>query len=619
MQLIRFKAFYSHQQQNNFLKFKFIICRGVAYIYNDRLILPVILQQNSPLQSPSDDIEKIEFTLQDDRLLTAENINGLPLFFSRIHGIVSVSPSDFEPDFLNNSMNLSTANLSAIGQDVVMSPQPIMMETSNVLSPNTTNAGNLTMYGLDPEEIRENNRDIASQYKAAFIYHLKRNSAMCQTILNELFGKGEGGRAIDGDLDKTTLKIAKDLAEDLPASDPRWEAELMNRSGSIALGSSTSMQIVQQLREKNFCMIKFCEFLHAVGLWSKLTAINEKGKVKSTACLLSDLNEKIVAAITIKCLHQAHVRIMDEAIGMILNDENIRATGNLTNQDIFYTKITKVQDLFKKFTEIIDTLVQQEVPNHQIQNAIIEVNTIVLQVLQEIMKFREKNAGLYKAYNTEDFEYEYLPWTAASDEGGLRDALLQLIQLTLQHGIKLNGETEYRFKHYQQMTDLIDFVLDGRRNYLTSIRNNQEKLSILHHQYESQRFDLIYPLVEDEQYEMAAKLAEKYLDFQTLVIICDKTGNQQRLDEYMERFKTQNFSQFAISWHMKQNRQGDLFERFRNNQAELAKFLNNHPSLAWVQLIFNGEMTKAAAVLMELAMSEIELVARKKVHFLHFL
>lgn len=346
-------------------------------------------------------------------------------------------------------------------------------------------------------------------------------------------------------------------------------------------------------------------------------ALTEKGNVRSTSFLLSDVNEKIVAAIALKCQHQAHARVIDEAIEMMLNDSNNLANGNLTNQDVFYTKITKIQEIFKKFAEIIDGNVQQELPNHQVQNSIIEVNTIVLQTLQEVMKFREKNIGLYKPLNPELFEY--LPWTAASDAGGLRDAILQLIQLTLRHGIRLNGESEYRIKHYQQMTELIDFVLDGRRNYLASIRSNQEKLNVLQHQYESQRFDLIYPLVEDEQYELAAKLAEKYFDFQTLVIICDRTENQSRLDEYIERFKELNFSQFAISWHMKQNKQGDLFERFRNNQLELAKFLNNHPSLAWIQLLFNGEMGKASNVLYELAQNEVELVARKRVSFIVFL
>lgn len=608
LQLIRYKAFFSHQQPNTFVNFKFIICRGMAYLYSERLIIPIVIQSNTPLLAPSDDVEKIEFHTQDDRLIAAENVGNLPLFFSRLHGVVCLTPSDFEPEFMNSSVNVSMSNVSVMSE--ILSPlAPSPSEISNILSPNTTNAGNLTLYELDPEEIRERNKDSVSQLKAAFIYHLKRNSAMCHTILNEMFK--DGSRQADSKLDKIVMTIAKDLAEDIPAADPRWESESINRNSAVSLGSSTSMQILQQLREKNFCMIKFVEFLHGTGLWSRLMALTEKGNIRSTSFLLSDLNEKIVAAIALKCLHQAHARITDEAIEMVLNENNISANGNLTNQDVFYTKVTKVQEVFRKFAEIIEGFVQQEAPNHQIQNAIVEVNTIVLQTLQEIMKFREKNVGLYKPLDQEMFEY--LPWTAASDAGGMRDTLLQLIQLTLRHGIRLNGEAEYRFKHYQQMTELIDFVLDGRRNYLASIRNNLEKLNVLQHQYESQRFDLIYPLVEDEQYEQAAKLAEKYFDFQTLVIICDRTENQQRLDEYIERFKELNFSQFAISWHMKQNKQGDLFERFRNNQVELAKFLNNHPSLAWIQLLFNGEMGKAASVLLELAQNEVELVARKRV------
>ncbi|CRL07223.1 CLUMA_CG020204, isoform A [Clunio marinus] len=608
-QLLRFKTFFSHQQTNLFSNFKFIIVRGIAYIYSERMILPVIIQSNQPLQPPSDDVEKIEFHTHDDRLIAAENIGGLPLFFSKLHGVVCVTPSDFEPELLNSSVNVSMTNVSIMSE--VFSPKASLItdETSNLLSPSTTNIGNLTMYELDPEDICERNKDAVSQFKAAFIYHLKRNSAMCHSIINEMF-KDESPK-IDSKLDEIVVTIAKDLAEDLPAADPRWESEAFNRNSSAPLGSSSSMQILQQLREKNFCMIKFVEFLHGTGLWSRLMALSEKGNVRSTVFLLSDINERIVAAISFKCQQQAHARITDEAIEMVLNENRLEAHGNLTNQDVFFTKITKIQEIFKKFNEIIEKLVQQEdIPNNHIQNSIIEVNKMVLQTLQEIIKFREKHIGLYKPVNNELFEY--LPWTAASDEEGLRDSILQLIQLTLQHGIRLNGETEYKFKHYQQMTELIDFVLDGRRNYLASIRNNQEKLNVLQHQYESQRFDLIYPLVEDEQYELAAKLAEKYYDFQTLVIICDRTENQQRLDEYIERFKQLNFSQFAINWHMKQNKQGDLFERFRNNQVELAKFLNNHPSLAWIQLIFNGEMNKSSNVLADLGLNETELVARKK-------
>lgn len=111
---------------------------------------------------------------------------------------------------------------------------------------------------------------------------------------------------------------------------------------------------------------------------------------------------------------------------------------------------------------------------------------------------------------------------------------------------------------------------------------------------------------------MAIKLAEKYLDFQTLVLICDRTSNQTRLDEYIERFKEHDFSQFAINWHLQQNKRGDLFERFKRNQSDLSRFLGDHPSLAWVQAVFNGNLLKAAHTLTSLAQNETELVARKK-------
>lgn len=111
---------------------------------------------------------------------------------------------------------------------------------------------------------------------------------------------------------------------------------------------------------------------------------------------------------------------------------------------------------------------------------------------------------------------------------------------------------------------------------------------------------------------MAAKLAEKYLDFKTLVIICDQTKNQARLDEYIERYRDQDFSQFAINWHLQQNKRGDLFERFKRNQNELARFLGDHPSLAWVQNVFNGDLSRAARILLNLAENEIESITRKK-------
>lgn len=233
--------------------------------------------------------------------------------------------------------------------------------------------------------------------------------------------------------------------------------------------------------------------------------------------------------------------------------------------------------------------------------------------MNEVLQYRENKRELYSLPSSKINSYEYLPWTTSSGRNGLRDSLLNLINITLKNGARSTGEPEIKQKLYQQMMDLIDFVLDGRKNYLESIKDN-EKYSVLVQQYECQRRDLIYPLVEDEQYELAAKLAEKYLDFQILIIICDRTENQDRLNNYIEKYHHYDFSQFAINWHLRQNKQGELFERFKNNQAALTKFLGDHPSLAWIQLIFNGEMSQASKILYRLAQDEVEFIARKKVN-----
>lgn len=227
-------------------------------------------------------------------------------------------------------------------------------------------------------------------------------------------------------------------------------------------------------------------------------------------------------------------------------------------------------------------------------------------------RFRESKGSLYEtAGGGSRAKYEYLPWTAMSGKNGIRDVLLQMITMTVKYGIRGTGEPELKHKFYQQVVELIDFVLDGKRRYLASIEGS-EKYAVSLRQYENQRSDLIFPLVDDEQYELATKLAEKYLDFQTLVMVCDRMSNQHKLDEYIERYKEFDFSQIAINWHLRQNKQADLFQRFKHNQLALGKFLVDHPSLAWVQSIFNGEVGKAAKVLFELALNETDLVARKK-------
>lgn len=109
-------------------------------------------------------------------------------------------------------------------------------------------------------------------------------------------------------------------------------------------------------------------------------------------------------------------------------------------------------------------------------------------------------------------------------------------------------------------------------------------------------------LVNEKEWEKAASLAEKYLDFETLVIICETTENSNRLDEYMDRFNNDGFSEYVYNWFLKQNRQGKLIDRYRKSGKtkhvqKLSNFLADHPSLSWMQQIFDHNFLEASDTL----------------------
>ncbi|XP_055904210.1 nuclear pore complex protein Nup133 [Eupeodes corollae] len=592
---LKLSQFYSTGTEVNCLQLRFIICRSYAYLYCDKTIYPVNL-----LNPTGGDLEaeKIEFQLQDDHILSAAVCGNIPLFFSRNHGLVCVSPSDFDnSDFLNSSYSPD-----------VFTP-PFSDSLNNTAINQTVNLNSLSMYELDPDEIFNDNKDEVSQLKAAFIYHIKRNNTMCTSILKDLVPADIGLDELDGQLDKTVVAIAEDLAEDIPAADPRWEQVEKNLKHS--LGSSSSLQIISQLKEKNMALSHFVDFLHSTGLWDKLNAVSYRGLVKPTCYVVSDINEKIIAAIALKMAHNKHNKLIDEALEIVISQWKEFPSGNLTSQDLFYVRLTQFQDVIQALCQVADSKIESHHQSSAIAAFLCDLNAIILSILHEVISFREQNMAKYILPADKSNSYEYLPWTAMSGKNGLRDSLTHLISITVKYGAKSTGEPEIKYKLYQQIMELIDFVLDGRKNYLESIKDN-EKYGVLLQQYESQRKELILILIDEGQYELAAKLAEKYLDFQSLVVICDQTGNQDRLDGYIEKYQEYDFSQFAINWHLRQNRQGDVFERFKGNQAALSQFLRDHPSLGWIQLIFNGDFDRAAGILFQLGQDETEFVQRKK-------
>lgn len=136
---------------------------------------------------------------------------------------------------------------------------------SNSISMQADNAHGLSIYDLNPEEIYDS--EAVNQLKAAFIYHLKKNTLKCTEILRDLLATDSSTK--DFDLNNIVVAIAMDLANDIPAADPRWEDQI--NSNKHALGSSVSMQIIQQLKEKDLALNHFIDFLHSTDLWERVS------------------------------------------------------------------------------------------------------------------------------------------------------------------------------------------------------------------------------------------------------------------------------------------------------------------------------------------------------------
>lgn len=217
----------------------------------------------------------------------------------------------------------------------------------------------------------------------------------------------------------------------------------------------------------------------------------ERSQIRSTCHVLSDINEKIIASITLKGIHNTYSTIIDEAIKITLQKRNEILPENLTAQDIFYVQVTKFHEFFKSLANITDETVQQEQSSSKASQFLLDVSRIYLTILHEIYKFRELKSSVFKLTGEKANLFEYLPWTASTYPNGIRDSLLHIINVIVKHGVRSTGEPELRQQHYKNLVELVDFYLDGRKAYLESIKE-QDKYDTLIRKYEAERSDLIF-------------------------------------------------------------------------------------------------------------------------------
>ncbi|KAG5890186.1 hypothetical protein JTB14_010650 [Gonioctena quinquepunctata] len=579
---LKMSGLYREENPGDSLSYRFLLCGTSAYLYNLKSITVV---------KPQEEPDVLEFNSSQDFLLGGSICVNTPVFFSRINGLVAVCSNDQICDFLNQTAGPGTPVETSFNESVAVN--------------------NLSVYNIDPDEMYSAHKDTVGQMKAAFIFHIRNQQSAYQDILNELFPvEATTLPNINSPLDKFAILCCKDLLDDIPAGDPRW-----NKVANVGLGSSYSMQVLHQLEDKQKAFSLYLRFLRESGIWDRLTACIIRDSSMYSVQALGELLEKITAAVVMKSLPNS--LIMEEALEKAIVHYKTETGNGLTNQDVFYREVSKVQRGIQELVNYCEDSAHSDLSPPQVAQIVHDTNEIVLTVLNEVMQYRNQNADNFVPSEVaKTLNLEFLPWTAANGVEGVADALLQQHSSTFNFGLKLTSQGQLRNSLLDHFVALTDLLLDGKKCHLESIKNNQRE-NIAYKQYCSDRHKLIKPLLNAKEYERAASLAEKYLDFETLVIICELTDNQNRLDEYMDRFNDSGFSEYVYNWFLKQNKQGKLIDRCRKagtvkNNEKLSNFLSDHPSLSWMQQIFDGKFPTAADTLRNLANNEKESLTRQK-------
>ena len=327
--------------------------------------------------------------------------------------------------------------------------------------------------------------------------------------------------------------------------------------------------------------------------------MSTKELTAATALILAEHVEKTAASITLRTIHAEHQNIIDEAIKETLKHRKAQTseTDSLTPQDHFYREISRIEEIVNGFQIVSEKATSGSWTPRDVVYAVYSINTVILTVLKEVLKIRNSKKNDFSS--PESNAYEYLPWTASPGPQGLRTLLMRQFHLTLNKVTPLAEDSSAKIEFYQQCVELTDFILDGYKNQLGSLWKNIDRQKAVLKMYEKDRQEMIMALVQKQCYEEAASLAEKYLEFNALVKICELTKDHEKLEQYMEMFADQNFSNFVFDWHVREGKQAKLLSQnysgTRNNQ--LGQYLKSHSELSWMHEIEVQKFADAATTL----------------------
>lgn len=420
------------------------------------------------------------------------------------------------------------------------------------------------------------------------------------------------------ELDDIVCSISADICDQIPHADPRW-AQITSDDAEDEhsnSGDETNYVIIlNQLEDKLITHRTFIELLQNCGAWQALTSLTTTTSILPSKLILLENTEKLIVSLKLRKLHANYDKILKVVISQVLakrksDYKNLIDRSHLTPEDLFYQRITQIDDLFWELICFEESQMTTERMNlEENLNIVLSITDMMTSVFAEVCLYRQTNGSIYQSALYADCDY--VLWSSVEHVSGVRDVWLKQFDLLIKCTRSVMPDTNCNSIITQSIVDLSDIILDSYVCQLAYLTCSSDKHSALKAAFESNRNKCLMPLLHIKQFEQAASLAEKYEDFDILIKICEELNNHEQLQQYVHKFADKGFSEYLFDWYLKEGKQGKMLSTVSNNY-KLTNFLENHETLNWLHQIHLGQFSEASFTLKKLAKLEMMNPARKK-------
>ncbi|KAH7276894.1 hypothetical protein KP509_39G025700 [Ceratopteris richardii] len=439
---------------------------------------------------------------------------------------------------------------------------------------------------------------------------------------------------------------SKAIVDALPK---HWTSSMSSNTAILAAVSA-------QLADKQCRHQQFLQFLSASNCHEEL-----RHRQRSTLHLIMEHGEKLSAVISLRELHNLSAQarqqgLLDsewssktevtEASGamwelVLLTGEKARRNNVMLldrdKAEIFYSRITELEDLFSCIHLHFDVIVIKEQPTQAQAEKACEIAHACAKALKTGIRFRDTHHTWYPSPEG------LTPWYCKPVvRMGLWKLATVILDLKEEVSVLLPSLVMTLMSHLEEVADVL---LEAYAGAITAMVEREEEYRALQMEYWSRR-DLLLSamhqhvrrLFEDankdadgeigernrlnilqELYSPLVSLARRHAGYQTLWDICSELKDMSSLRSFMHEsmgLREGRFSNFVFEQCYKNKQFSKLLRLGQEFKEDLSLFLQKHKDLLWLHDLHIEHFSLASSTLHWLAFSK-EPVVSAAVEYLH--